>query len=46
MPVCRECEYNILVLGKKRYVRDGEVISIDLYGEGEGEAEPSRKGVG
>lgn len=30
LPVCRECEYSLLVLGKTSYVRDGKVIELDV----------------
>lgn len=37
LPVCRDCEYNILVLGRTKYERDGEVIEVDVGDEEEAE---------
>ena len=30
VPLCVECEYNILVMGRTCYVRGGEVITADV----------------
>lgn len=42
--VCRECEYNILVLGRTRYERDGEVIELDVGSDEEVGSRRSVKG--